>query len=365
MSTMTEPLVTVIIPAYNAEVFLERTLRSALAQTYRNFDILIIDDGSRDDTRLVAERTAAGDSRVRIISVENGGVARARNIGIELSAAEYVAFLDADDLWHPRKLELQVAALSADGEGQQTAAVYALSRKIDLDDRVIESNRLTDLNGFIFARHLYAKPVGNGSSLLVRRDAALAVGGYDPSWAAQGIGGCEDLDFELKIVARYPIAAVPLYLIGYRMYEGSMSSNKLSMALGALATIDQHIGAFPELPTWAAKKARGAILEYTVGNLRGGSHWSRLPLEIARLLKADPVGGLSYLAQSPRRNLARLVSSGARQAPLAAKRPLFVELSPEAGTEIACDKTSLRERRMLTRLAPVDADLQRKRLAKM
>src|SRR5205085_2298565 len=157
-------------------------------------EIIVVDDGSTDSTKAIAESVGAEDDRVRIFSVPHGGVARARNFGIENATGEYLAFLDADDLWHPVKIELQVAVLTG-GKSNGVAAVYTLSRLIDSDDRTTEDVNRVMFNGYALARHLYAKPVGNGSSMLVRREAALAVGGFDPSYAACGTGGCEDLDF--------------------------------------------------------------------------------------------------------------------------------------------------------------------------
>ena len=131
-----QQLVSIIVPAYNAERFIARTLRSALRQTYVTFEMIVIDDGSTDSTGAVARAFAQSDERVRVISVPNGGVAKARNIGISEAAGELVAFLDADDLWHPTKLERQMAALD---EMKDAAAVYTLSRDIDVDDRVFGS----------------------------------------------------------------------------------------------------------------------------------------------------------------------------------------------------------------------------------
>ncbi|WP_369726014.1 glycosyltransferase family 2 protein [Bradyrhizobium sp. LLZ17] len=104
-------LVSIVIPAYNAERFIARTLASAQAQTYEKLEIIVIDDGSTDNTRSVVEAIAATDKRLELISTPNRGVARARNLGIENARGPYVAFLDADDLWHPTKIARQVEAL--------------------------------------------------------------------------------------------------------------------------------------------------------------------------------------------------------------------------------------------------------------
>jgi glycosyltransferase involved in cell wall biosynthesis len=118
-----QPLTSVVIPAYNAELFLERTLRSALRQTHSNLEVIVVDDGSTDKTRAIAAAAATTDDRVRIISVPNGGVAKARNIGIAEANGEFVAFLDADDLWHPTKIalrEMEIGLYSADTASRAT-----------------------------------------------------------------------------------------------------------------------------------------------------------------------------------------------------------------------------------------------------
>src|SRR5690606_28828030 len=109
------PAVTAVIPAYNMEAFLGRALESALAQTYPQLEIIVIDDGSTDGTRALAEGYAAHDKRIRVVPVANGGVAAARNLGTSMAATPYVAYLDADDLWHPEKISRQVSALAFHG----------------------------------------------------------------------------------------------------------------------------------------------------------------------------------------------------------------------------------------------------------
>jgi glycosyltransferase involved in cell wall biosynthesis len=356
-----KPLATVVIPAYNAEAFVHRTLASALNQSYTSLEVILVDDGSTDATRQIAKAVARTDNRLRTISVPNGGVANARNIGIQEARGELVAFLDADDLWHPTKIERQVAALTEGTDHQDAAAVYAFSRKIDVEDRLSEDMNAVALQGYAFARHLFAKPVGNGSSMVVRKEAARAVGGYDPAWVAQGIGGCEDLDFELKIVSRHPVAVVPQYLIGYRMYEGNMSSNKLPMARGAVATIEKHIRLHPEIPRWAADQARGAVLQYSLGNLAAAKRWLLFAEDLARLFRADPLRGAEYVARFPLRRYSR--ARGKERTDLAGLRPLFYDLDPSFGVEEAMANFHRRDSRLLKRLEGVDAALKKRILA--
>jgi glycosyltransferase involved in cell wall biosynthesis len=357
-----QPLTSVVIPAYNAEPFLERTLRSALRQTHSNLEVIVVDDGSTDKTRVIAEAVAATDDRVRILSVPNGGVAKARNIGIAEANGEFVAFLDADDLWHQTKIELQLAAMSPGSGDYQPAAVYTFTRTIDLEDRVTGSGNRILLSGYSFARHLYAKPVGNGSSILVRREAAVVAGGFDPTWAARGIGGCEDLDFELRIAAKYPITALGLYLVGYRQYPGNMSSNSLAMSLGAIATVERHIELYPELPRWAARAARAAISEYALGKLLGARHRKLLLQELGSLFRTDFGRGLSFAALILIRKLASLMPAIPLRKPDLADRPFFYDLSPEFVSSSSGNDLQSRDRKMLDRLKAVDAVLAKTRV---
>ncbi|PYX88513.1 MAG: glycosyl transferase [Acidobacteria bacterium] len=353
-----QPLTSVVIPAYNAELFLERTLRSALGQTYRNLEVIVIDDGSTDRTRAIAEAVAITDDRVRIISVPNGGVAKARNIGIAEARGEFVAFLDADDLWHPAKIELQFEAMSHRTGDGEPAAVYAWSRTIDIEDRVTGSGNRVVLKGYCFARHLYAKPVGNGSSILVRREAAIAAGGFDPTWAARGIGGCEDLDFELKIAAKYPITAVGLYLVGYRQYPGNMSSNSLAMALGAISTVARHIELCPELPDWAVRAASAAISEYAMAKLLGAGHRKLVLRELSHLFRTDFARGLRFATPLLIGKLGSLILSAVpvREAD-PPERLFFYDLSPDFVGGSSGNGLQSRDRKMLGRLDAVDAVL--------
>lgn len=105
------PFVSVIIPAYNAEAFIGRTLESVLAQTYENIEVLVVDDGSRDRTAEIVASFAQKDSRVILLKQQNAGVAAARNLAIEKSRGEYIAPLDADDIWYPSKLDKQVQCI--------------------------------------------------------------------------------------------------------------------------------------------------------------------------------------------------------------------------------------------------------------
>jgi glycosyltransferase involved in cell wall biosynthesis len=321
------PLISVVIPAYNAQEFIERTLRSALVQTYRNLEILVIDDGSTDLTLSVVEHFVRSDARVRVFSIPNAGVAEARNFGLKNAAGAYIAFLDADDLWHPQKLEMQVAAMNA---APDAAACYVMFRGIDLLDGVTFGASAIGRSGYAFAHHLYARPVGNGSSLLVRREIALAVGGYDSSWAARGLGGCEDYDFELKLAARYPLLFVKRYLLGYRSYPGNMSSDRLRMARALIATVEHHLAINEGLPSWLVRKATASAIEYAILNLFSEKRVFRTFLALSRLLRADWIAGTRVVRILAGRMRAYVF--GAKATPQSTTSPFrFEDLHPDEG----------------------------------
>lgn len=112
MSQLNAPTVSIITPSYNAERLIGRTLQSVLDQSWQDWELLVIDDCSKDDTRDVVARYASMDSRIRLIALDknNGAPAAPRNIGVREARGQWIAFLDADDIWHPEKLALQMSA---------------------------------------------------------------------------------------------------------------------------------------------------------------------------------------------------------------------------------------------------------------
>jgi glycosyltransferase involved in cell wall biosynthesis len=224
---MQRPLVSVIIPAYNAVATLERTLRSAAAQTYDRIEIIIVDDGSTDSTVDMANQFCADEPRARLIQQQNAGVAAARNAGIAAARGEWVAPLDADDLWHPTKIDRQVEA--ALGAPERPGFVYCWFHLIDEADQVIGSSEAYRAQGRALDAMLYFNFVGNGSSPLILRKAALKAGGYDPRFKQAGVQGCEDLALQLRLAREHSVCVVPKYLVGYRYMAGSMSQNAEKM----------------------------------------------------------------------------------------------------------------------------------------
>jgi glycosyltransferase involved in cell wall biosynthesis len=240
------PLVSVVIPAFNAERFLARTLDSVSRQTYSALEIIVVDDGSLDGTAGIVRQQAALDPRVRLIRQENAGVAAARNRGIAESDGCFVAPLDADDLWHPQKIELQLRRFE---ERPSAGLVYCWSIGIDEEDRVMRQRvSPASFEGDVFAALVFQNFIGNASSPLIRRACLDEVGGFDPALRVAGGEGCEDRKLYLDIAERHDFAVVPRFLVGYRQLAGSMSWNYEKMLRSHELIMAQARRRRPELP---------------------------------------------------------------------------------------------------------------------
>src|SRR5258706_648191 len=207
-----EPLVSVILPVYNGESDLEATLDSALQQTYRNIEVVIVDDGSRDGTRTLVEALALRDSRVRVITQLNRGVAAARNRGLADARGEFIAPLDADDVWDPTKIERQVGRMTEAGDN--TGLVYCWWVWIDVRGAVLDCSPRWRIEGNAAETLLQVNYTGNASVPLYRRRDLERAGGFDVTLRDRGAEGCEDWDVALKIAERSRVAVVPAVLVG-------------------------------------------------------------------------------------------------------------------------------------------------------
>ncbi|TPL67500.1 glycosyltransferase family A protein [Mesorhizobium sp. B2-3-15] len=217
----------VVVPMFNAERTIRATLNSICGQQYQALDIVVVDDGSTDLSASIVASHAEQDSRIRLITQSNGGVANARNRGVASTDAEFLAFVDADDLWAPSKIALQMCTLQQGGSSAGLA--YCWFADIDGDGRVFSLHNRPDAEGRVLQRMCRTNFVGNGSSMLVRRAAFERAGGFDPSLRARNAQGCEDLLMCLRIAERYEFRVVPQYLVGYRMTNANMSSDVMQM----------------------------------------------------------------------------------------------------------------------------------------
>lgn len=332
-----------IIPAYNAAAFIAETLKSVRRQAFGDIEVLVVDDGSTDATADIATAFADGDRRFRVIAKPNGGVGSARNCGLAEAAGHFVAFLDADDLWHPEKLAAQVDALTRSGD----AAAFSLHVGIDRDGRFLAPSTRWPFETFPLPAHMVLRPVGNGSSLMVRRDVAQAVGGFDEAFVKLGLGGCEDLDFELRVAARHPIRCVPYFHVGYRVYEGNMSSDRERMAKALTAVVDLHLQRNPGLPDFCRRMARLKSFEYTIWLMREAS-LDKAFAQWRRMAVVDGGYAIRYAGRSLLRSLWRQAKSLVRGRETR-DAPVFHDIDPAAVVSPADKRGSVALYRRLVR----------------
>ena len=221
------PLVTAVIPMYNSEKTIDETLRSVRAQTYRNLEIIVVDDGSTDNCAAIAEQHKVADPRVRLIPQINGGVAAARNRGVTESKGEFIAPIDADDLWEPTKIKKQMSAMLQGGS--KVGLVYTWQATIDEESRIISITHQPEHEGRVLEAILRSNFVGGGSPALMRKEAILKSGGYDTSLRANSAQGCEDWKLYVQISERYEFVVVREHLTGYRRTRGRMSEDTFQM----------------------------------------------------------------------------------------------------------------------------------------
>lgn len=350
------PLASVVVPAFNASPYIERTLRSAMSQTYASLEIIVVDDGSTDDTACLVERAAMQDGRIRLIRTENRGVAAARNTGLDAAHGAYVAFLDADDLWHPTKIEKQVEALER--LPSHWAAAYVLHHFINLEDEIVGPGPSHLARGYIFARHLTFKYVGNGSALLVRRQAALDIGGFDSAYAAAGIGGCEDLDFELRLAARYRIECVPERLLGYRKHPGSMSSDHVKMAHALAEVIRRSLATTPQLSPYAVRSATVAAHKYALHQYLLAENLRLAAGPALVILTHEPSFLLRLIARRSASRVKRGVLSAIMGPDYADRRQTRVRFDQISPSTVGESRRSFWQRRRVARLATMDEVLE-------
>lgn len=230
-------LVSIVIPAFNAVETIDATLRSVRSQSHDKLDIIVVDDGSTDATVPLANKHMEQDSRIRLLRQENSGVAAARNLGWRSSLSNLIAFIDADDLWAPEKIEKQLQRMFAGTS--PIGVVYTWYDIIDARDRVILHFEGARWEGNVL-RHLFRNNfVGNGSSVLTRREVLEYTDGFETALRAQGAQGCEDILFYCRAAERFEFGVVPEHLVGYRELPDNMSSNAIRMLRSWLLVVEE------------------------------------------------------------------------------------------------------------------------------
>jgi len=212
-------LVSVIIPAYNAEKYIEETIRSVLAQTHSYLEIIVVDDGSTDKTPKLVETICKDDTRIQLIKQKNSGVSAARNKGFSISNGSYIAYLDADDLWAPNFLELTLLKFSSDISLGLVHSDYQV-----LNENLIRSKKIySGKEGYILDHLLLGgeeKYIFGICGVLLKKETIEKVGGFDTD-----LSNGADHEFYFRVANCYKIGRVPEVTWYYRYHSNNMHSN--------------------------------------------------------------------------------------------------------------------------------------------
>jgi hypothetical protein len=203
--------VSVVLPLYNAEPHIGEAVRSVLEQTHRDFEFIVVDDGSHDGSAAVVD--GFSDSRLRVIRQANAGLVAALNRGIQEASNEYVARMDHDDVSHPQRLACQARVLDESPDVALVASCYAVLGEGRVQ-RVEHVPSRTDQ----LARQLFFRNVVPHGGAMFRRSVVLGLGGY------RQVSPCEDYDLWTRVLQEHKVTSIPRVLFGYRLSAGGMSA---------------------------------------------------------------------------------------------------------------------------------------------
>lgn len=230
------PKVSVIVTAYNLIKYLPETIDNVLQQTYRDFEVIVVDDGSTDNTAAWVRQVS--DPRVRLIWQSNMGLAGASNTGVENAKGEYITFLDADDLWEPTKLAKQVAILDRCPEiGIVYTWVTYMSEEGESTGRIVKS----EAEGYIWSQLIEVNQIECGSVAMIRRSCFEKVGLFDKNLKSY----VQDWDMWLRLALEYQFKVIREPLVYYRQRNSSGSRKVAAMERSFKIVLEKAFNAAP------------------------------------------------------------------------------------------------------------------------
>lgn len=264
------PLVTVVTPAYNLAKYIGEAVDSVLRQTFHDFEYLVIDDGSVDETANIVKAHAGDDPRFRLVEGENRGPSAARNAGIREAKGEHIAFLDGDDRWHPKFLERQLGLIRS--LPPEVGAVFCRSRLMLENGTLIffqwQRAGRYDFDDFLVS----GNPARNTSSLLIRKSCFTEVGGFN-----EEMRYCEDIDMWLRIAesSKTPILwASRHFMVDMRLRPSSATRNRAEMESALYDMLESQTPKLCRLPAGLAY-VRPALIAFKYGdNDDLAEHWA-------------------------------------------------------------------------------------------
>lgn len=296
---MHTPIFSVIMPVFNVEAYIGQAIDSVLAQSFTDFELVIVDDGGSDRSMEIA--CAYDDPRIRIVAQDNRGLAGARNTGIATSRGQYIALLDSDDCFHPDKLRLHYIHLEAN---PSVGVSYSGSQMIDHSGAALSVAMRPKLRNIDSAHILCRNPVGNGSAAVLRRTAIDLTATFDPvepsrrCWFDESFRQSEDIEFWIRLSAKHGVKfeGIEGLLTEYRIIAGALSANIVKQYLSWNRMLRTAQTYAPELIANHGVPARAYQLRYLARRAvqLGDARFSRSLLSEAltispRMAFAEPI----------------------------------------------------------------------------
>lgn len=289
-----KPRISVVIPTYNRQGLVVEAIESVLAQTYSEFEIIVVDDGSTDGT---TARLQPYLDRIAYKKQNNQGLAAARNTGIRLTQGEFVCFLDDDDLWEPTKLATQIEFADAHPE---YALLATEIQGIDTEKNKIgksKSLKYEIRNGMVVEHLLFANWIAP-STAMVRRKCLDEVGGFDEDIRSFG----EDWVMWMRLASKFPVYFIPEPLVLYRYHSGQMSLDRPEEQFRSLMLCLQKISVLPQFQKkpYLLREAEYRICMGRAWQDRCSGQYERAMVKLKRTLKLRrfPIVPLYWMART-------------------------------------------------------------------
>jgi glycosyltransferase involved in cell wall biosynthesis len=302
--------VTVVIPCYNQGHFLADAIQSALRQTYRRIEIVVVDDGSKDTTPVVA----AAYPSVRYVHQDNRGLPGARNRGLTESTGECVVFLDSDDRLHPNAVEIGLRHLEM---SPSAAFAYGRCNLIGADGAELGTSERPIVEGDHYQALLFGNFLPNPAAIIFRRDVLESLGGFNVDSKA-----AEDYELCLRVTREYGARGHKEVIADYRQHEASMSRSPCLMSESVLQVLQSqkeyvsrnrnYVGAWKKgMRNWR-RRFHAAILVVRVRENARAGQWPLVVRDAVSLLRANPRMLIENAGRTMKATLARLWQDGER-----------------------------------------------------
>lgn len=294
------PIVSVVVPTYNAAAYIGMAIDSVLAQSFKDVEVIVVDDGSVDDTAAVMSRYGPP---IRYLRQENSGVAAARNRGIKESSGRYVAFLDADDTWLPDKLQRQVAALAQDNRCRASYTAHVVCTETLEPITVWRSvRRASSIEDLLLAGNI----IGSICTVMCERSLFSVVGGFDPK-----LSQCADWEMWVRLATVTEFLYLDEPLVTYRQHASNMSRDARLLERDSVRVLEKGF-ALPGIPpALRATRRRAFGRNYMVlaGTYFYTGQYNDFVRCAVRAISLDP-SQVSYLAAFPGRMVRRWLWGG-------------------------------------------------------